>query len=176
MLALRRLVPVTRSFHTSAIAYRKQKAAAPAEEVSFDDDLFAGASEEVVSEGSGDRADRRREYINNITDGTVERAGELRKVIQLSDNEAQLEELDRVLRAWRVLGRKVSNQTAKELVGRCINLGRPDLAQKYVNDRLQYGVPTIPNSLRKKFEDKLSTVAKAAEAPSAAQAEGEATA
>lgn len=97
-------------------AYRKPKAA-PTEEFSFDDDLFAGASEEVVSEGSGDRADRRREFINNITEGNVEKAGELRKVIQLSDNEAQLEELDRVLRAWRVLGRKVSNQTAKELVG-----------------------------------------------------------
>lgn len=83
----------------------------------MDDDLFAGASEEVVGEGSGERAERRREFINNITEGNVEKAGELRKVIQLSDNEAQLEELDRVLRAWRVLGRKVSNQTAKELVG-----------------------------------------------------------
>lgn len=71
-----------------------------------------------MTEGSGDRAERRREFINNITNGTVEKTGELRKVIQLSDNEAQLEELDRVLRAWRVLGRKVSNQTAKELVGK----------------------------------------------------------
>lgn len=36
------------------------------------------------------------------------------------------------------------------------------------------GIPTIPNGLRRKFEEKLSDVAKAAEAPSAAQAEGEA--
>lgn len=104
-------------YTTLTSAYRKQKAAAPSEEASFDDDLFAGATEEVVSQGTGDRADRRREFINNITEGTVQRTGELRKVIQLSDNEAQLEELDRVLRAWRMLGRKVSNQTAKELVG-----------------------------------------------------------
>lgn len=86
------------------------------EGASFDDDLFSEATE-TASEDSGDRAIKRREYVNRITNGNVERIGELRKVVQLSENEEQLEELDHVLRAWRVLGRKVTDQTARELLG-----------------------------------------------------------
>lgn len=92
------------------------------------------------------------------------RVGMLRKVVQLSDTPEELEELRGVLRGWRVLGGKVTGQTAKEIVGecssatlsgsaawrrpclfsgkaeyagRCCNLGRPDLAKEFSGDRVQ---------------------------------------
>lgn len=45
------------------------------------------------------------------------RVGSLRKVVQLSDTPEEIEELRGVFRTWRVLGGKVTKQTAQELVG-----------------------------------------------------------
>lgn len=51
------------------------------------------------------------------------RVGSLRKVVQLSDSAEEVEELRGVLRTWRVLGGKVTKQTAQEIVGTFGSLG-----------------------------------------------------
>lgn len=43
--------------------------------------------------------------------------GSLRKVAQLSESAEDVEELRGVLRTWRVLGKKVTTQTAVEIIG-----------------------------------------------------------
>lgn len=154
MLALRRLVPATRSLHTTATGrsqlsqtrlrspltsvYKKGKAAALEEEADLDDDLFDDSVSELPS-GGGDRAQRRADLIARIMNPShsreEHRAGNLRKVVQLSDTPEQLEEVGRVIQQWRVNGYQVSKQTSTEIVGRCINLGRADLAEKYYKNR-----------------------------------------
>ncbi len=102
------------------------------------DDLFDDSVAELPT-GGGDRSARRAEFIARImnpTHGREEhRAGNLRKVVQLSDTPEELEELGRVIQQWRVNGYGVSKQTSTEIVGRCINLGRADLAEKYYRNR-----------------------------------------
>lgn len=115
----------------------KGKAAAADEDVDMDD-LFDDSVAELPT-GGGDRAARRAEYIGRIMNpshGREEhRAGNLRKVVQLSDSPEELEQLGGVIQQWRVNGYAVSKQTSTEIVGRCINLGRVDLAEKYYRNR-----------------------------------------
>lgn len=134
------------------VALRKAKADAESEDIEFSDDLFDTAESEVA-EGSGERAVFRSELRQEIFERDPQtRIGTLRKVVQLSDTPKDLEDLERILKEWRMSGRHVTSQTAEELVGectlcwvvvsrltpgRCINLGRADLAQKYVSDRMQ---------------------------------------
>jgi hypothetical protein len=115
----------------------KGKAAAADEDADMDD-LFDDSVAELPT-GGGDRSARRADFIARImnpTHGREEhRAGNLRKVVQLSDTPEELEELGRVIQQWRVNGYGVSKQTSTEIVGRCINLGRADLAEKYYRNR-----------------------------------------
>lgn len=136
--------------------------AKPSESVEVEDDaaddLFDDLDAVAASSSSSvDRAQRRALIVDNILNKNIERVGELRKVAQLSDTPADLEGLGAVLKSWRVAGKKVTEQTAKEIVGewkrageargegqghglnrtgRCINLGRPDLAKEYSSDIL----------------------------------------
>lgn len=87
------------------------------EEVELDDDLFSTAGGSV---GSSSRAEQRAEHVAAVLGRTAERVGTLRKVVQLSDSAADLEQLDSVLRAWRVAKHRVTNQTGQELVGECL--------------------------------------------------------
>ncbi|KAL1405494.1 hypothetical protein Q8F55_009130 [Vanrija albida] len=141
MLALRRLAPATlRSLHTSAPAAKKAKAAAIEDD--FDgDDLFDDAQVEAAT---GGRAARRAALSASILGRTSVRVGDLRKVVQLSDSVEDLQQLGSVLKSWRAQGRKVTDQTAVELVGRCIRFGQQDLAREYALHRVQYGVPELP--------------------------------
>ncbi|KLT41739.1 hypothetical protein CC85DRAFT_286143 [Cutaneotrichosporon oleaginosum] len=167
MLALRRLLPATRSLHSSAVAW-KGKAA---EEVDMDD-LFDDSVAELPSSSGGDRSARRADYVSRImhpTHGREEhRAGNLRKVVQLSDTPEELEELGRVIQQWRVNGYAVSKQTSTEIVGRCINLGRVDLAEKYYRNRADYGLKHVPGHMAMKLKTKLAEAK--SEAPAAAEA------
>ncbi|RSH79773.1 uncharacterized protein EHS24_009431 [Apiotrichum porosum] len=149
MLALRRL-PVTsfRALHTSSVVARRAK---PSESVEVEDDAADDLFDDLdavasSSSSSVDRAQRRALIVDNILNKNIERVGELRKVAQLSDTPADLEGLGAVLKSWRVAGKKVTEQTAKEIVGRCINLGRPDLAKEYSSDILTYGFPVLPKA------------------------------
>ncbi|BEI83872.1 hypothetical protein CcaverHIS002_0404760 [Cutaneotrichosporon cavernicola] len=171
MLALRRLLPATRSLHSSAIAW-KGKAAAADEDVDMDD-LFDDSVADLPSSGGGDRSARRAEFIGRImnpTHGREEhRAGNLRKVVQLSDSPEQLEELGRVIQQWRVNGYGVSKQTSAEIVGRCINLGRADLADKYYRNRADYGLKHVSAHMATKLKTKLAE-AKASQASEVSEA------
>lgn len=130
MLALRRLVPLSRSLHTSSSgeifpsqltpALRKAKAPVDDESMELDDELFDGTAE-PVAETTNERSTKRALIMQEIFRRTPGlRVGALRKVVQLSDTPADLEELARVLREWRVSGRRVTRQTGEELVGEYI--------------------------------------------------------
>ncbi|TXT07133.1 hypothetical protein VHUM_03303 [Vanrija humicola] len=114
MLALRRLAPATlRSLHTSAPA-RKAKAVEVDESDDFAEDLF---DEAQVEAASGNRGARRAALSDSILNRTSLRVGDLRKVVQLSDSVEDLEQLGTVLQSWRAQGKKVTDQTAVEIVG-----------------------------------------------------------
>ncbi|GMK59387.1 hypothetical protein CspeluHIS016_0704020 [Cutaneotrichosporon spelunceum] len=180
MLALRRLLPATRSLHSSAVAWKGKAAAADEDaDMGMDDDLFDDSVADLPSSGGGDRSARRTElmgYIMNPTHGREEhRAGNLRKVVQFSDTPADLEELGRVIQQWRINGYAVSKQTSTEIVGRCINLGRADLAEKYYRNRADYGLKHVSAHMATKLKSKLaeweaSKASEASEAPKEAEA------
>ncbi|WOO85514.1 uncharacterized protein LOC62_07G009013 [Vanrija pseudolonga] len=164
MLALRRLAPATlRSLHTSAPAAKKAKAV-EFEEEDFDDagDLFDGAQVEAAS---GDRGARRAALSDSILNRTSVRIGDLRKVVQLSDSVEDLQQLGTVLKSWRAQGKKVTDQTAVEIVGRCIRFGQQELAHTYVSHKVQYGIPTLPAHVY----NKIAPVKGAKEAKTAAE-------
>ncbi|KAK4689902.1 hypothetical protein P7C73_g212, partial [Tremellales sp. Uapishka_1] len=83
------------------------------------------------------------------------RVGDLRKIVSLYGSNEDLDELKSVLRTWRVLGRKVTSQTAEEIVGKCCNLKRPELALELLADRSQYGLPELSISAQTRLHQSL---------------------
>ncbi|KAL7419345.1 hypothetical protein Q5752_006183 [Cryptotrichosporon argae] len=156
--ALARPSAPVRHLHASAPSMRKPKPVADAVGADSDldleaDDLFSSADSAPSSSGS--RADRRASLARSILSAARlptaprraaaahARVGELRKVVQLTQA-GEADELRAVIKAWRVSGRRVTVKTAEEIVGRCVNLGRPDLAKELAGDTLQYGLPVLP--------------------------------
>ncbi|WVF69609.1 hypothetical protein IAT40_004387 [Kwoniella sp. CBS 6097] len=66
----------------------------------------------------------------------------LRQVVACTE-EDQLDELKSIIRACRVGRLQITKRTASEIVGRCINLGKPELASELISNHSQYGLPTI---------------------------------
>ncbi|KAI9636230.1 uncharacterized protein MKK02DRAFT_44934 [Dioszegia hungarica] len=153
---------VVRTFQTTRPALKKRRTVEVEEDVDsaeaedealFDDDAGVTAPGTIV-----DRKTQRENIKSSILAAVAVKGkerrvagaslpiGSLRKVAQLSESAEDVEELRGVLRTWRVLGKKVTTQTAVEIIGRCCNLGRPDLAKELSQDRVQYGFPEVPSA------------------------------
>lgn len=108
-------VPRTNQQLTLAAAKKAKAAAVEFEEDDFaSDDLFDEAQVEAASSGRGAR---RSALSDSILNRTSVRIGDLRKVVQLSDSVEDLQQLGTVLQSWRAQGKKVTDQTAVEIVG-----------------------------------------------------------
>ncbi|GFZ47927.1 hypothetical protein JCM24511_05674 [Saitozyma sp. JCM 24511] len=157
----------SRALHASSTRLRKHREAAEEideyDEPESSDDLFDLSSTPAPT---SDRADLRAAVLSRITEiaslpplerkrAIAEvRVGELRRVVSLTTPE-ELDGLREVFRTWRVLGMRVTNKTADETVGRCCNLGRPDLALELSEDRLQYGLPPLSPGAQTKLHHSL---------------------
>ncbi|WWD21656.1 hypothetical protein CI109_106142 [Kwoniella shandongensis] len=67
----------------------------------------------------------------------------LRQVVACSEGEEQVAELKKVVRAWKVAGKRVSKRTGAEIVGRLCNIGQPEIAAELVSNQEQYGLPDL---------------------------------
>ncbi|KAK8847566.1 hypothetical protein IAR55_005425 [Kwoniella newhampshirensis] len=81
----------------------------------------------------------------------------LRQVVACSEGEDEIAELKKVVRAWKVAGMKVTKRTGAEIVGRCCNLGRPEVAAELVSNREQYGLPDLDQPIMIKLHHALLT-------------------
>lgn len=97
-------------------------------EAEEDEDLFGSAGSDAALNPS-DRAAQRTEMVRQIVqtsrlyprerkqEAPAIRKGTLRKVVQRSESAEELEGLKDVLRAWRVLGKNVTEMAANEIIG-----------------------------------------------------------
>ncbi|WWD00784.1 hypothetical protein V866_007719 [Kwoniella sp. B9012] len=147
----------SRGFHSSPLALRKARPSQPIEEAvededSFDnDDLFSTSSTTAVKYQL-DKSAIRQSNVSTILKHSKLPSKEkkrdkvsiqaLRQVVACSEAE-EAAELKKIVRAWRVGGLKVSKRTAREIVGRLCNLGKPELASELVSNRIHYGLPDL---------------------------------
>ncbi|WVQ98241.1 hypothetical protein IAU59_005364 [Kwoniella sp. CBS 9459] len=80
----------------------------------------------------------------------------LRQVVACTEAE-QLDELKSIVRACRVGRLQITKRTASEIVGRCINLGKPELASELISNHSQYGLPAIDQPTLIKLHHALSS-------------------
>lgn len=117
-----------------------------------EDDLFTAAEPAQVDRPSPEvvRAELSAKILNLAKLPAAERkhaaahmrTGTLRRIVQVS-KESDLDSLKGLVRAWRLAGLRVTNQTADEIIGRCCNLGRPDIALELSENHAQYGFPPL---------------------------------
>lgn len=98
-------------------------------EAEEEEDLFGGAASDAALSPS-DRAAQRTEMVRQIAqtsrlyprerkqEAPAIRKGTLRKIVQRSESAEELEGLKDVLRAWRVLGKNVTEMAANEIIGK----------------------------------------------------------
>ncbi|OCF30399.1 hypothetical protein I316_07967 [Kwoniella heveanensis BCC8398] len=88
----------------------------------------------------------------------------LRQVVACTEEADQLNELKSIIRACRAGRLQITKKTASEIVGRCINLGKPQLASELISNHSQYGLPAIDQPTLIKLHHALS-----ASSPSSSQ-------
>ncbi|OCF77125.1 hypothetical protein I204_02835 [Kwoniella mangroviensis CBS 8886] len=148
----------SRGLHSSPLALRKAKSSQPIEEEGVEDedkfdndDLFSTSSTPTVKYQL-DKSAIRQSNVSTILKHSKLPSKEkkrdkvsiqaLRQVVACSEYD-EAAELKQVVRAWRVGGLKVSKTTAREIVGRLCNLGKPELASELVSNRIYYGLPDL---------------------------------
>ncbi|WRT64606.1 uncharacterized protein IL334_001539 [Kwoniella shivajii] len=149
-----------RSLHSSSAAslvLRKAKSAQSVEDAfeedeEIEEDLFSTSSPTSSSKYQLDKSSIRQSNVSSILKHAKLPAKEkrkdklsiqaLRQVAACSQPE-EAEQLKSVIRAWRVGGLKVSKTTAREIIGRLCNIGKPEVASELISNRLQYGLPDI---------------------------------
>ncbi|WWC68122.1 uncharacterized protein I206_102043 [Kwoniella pini CBS 10737] len=145
-----------RSLHNSSIALRKAQpshvAAQASEEVEEEDEDLFSSTPSSTSNYTLDKSAIRQSNIFTILKHSKLSSKEkkkdkvslqaLRQVVACSEAE-EAEELKKIVRAWKVGGLTVSKATAREIVGRLVNLGKPQLASELVSNRTQYGLPDL---------------------------------
>ncbi|ORX34045.1 hypothetical protein BD324DRAFT_638166 [Kockovaella imperatae] len=66
--------------------------------------------------------------------------------IQACESRLDLESLRGLLRGWRVMGKRVTGTQAQQIIDKSIELNFPEIALELLNDKLAYGVNTVPDS------------------------------
>ncbi|WVR04785.1 hypothetical protein IAU60_001797 [Kwoniella sp. DSM 27419] len=145
-----------RGLHATVPAMRKRSKAAPEEEAieeeEDDEDLFATPSS-TSSAQTLDKSAIRQSNVARIVEHAKLPAQQrrkdkvsvhaLRQVVACSEEEQEVEQIKKVVRAARVGGLPVTKRTASEMIGRLVNLGKPELASELISNRVQFGLPDI---------------------------------
>ncbi|WWC59647.1 uncharacterized protein I303_102206 [Kwoniella dejecticola CBS 10117] len=155
--ASRSLAPsCSRGLQTSSVALRKAQASQPTEEALDEvedevEDLFS-STPSSSSKYMLDKAAIRQANVATILKHAKLSPKEkkkdkvsiqsLRQVVACSEAE-EAEQLKKVVRAWKVGGLKVSKATAREIVGRLCNIGKPEIASELISNNSHYGLPDL---------------------------------
>ncbi|WWC86726.1 uncharacterized protein L201_001604 [Kwoniella dendrophila CBS 6074] len=164
---LRNVIPrsgLTRNIHCSPMVLRKARSNRHIEEAfeeqdqeeGDDEDLFSTSTSSTSNNAANYQLDKsiiRESNITKITNHSKLSLKEkrkdknvsiqsLRQVIACTDDE-QIEQLKDIIKTWRLSGMKVSKTTAREIIGRLCNLGKPEIASEIISNRVKYGLPDL---------------------------------